>query len=231
MKKLLRRFRRDWNVLLGRGPRVGNRVRLNHEYLGNETASWAILRGSLTPRSVVYSFGVGRDISFDLAVIERYGAQVHAFDPTPRAAEWMDRQETPPQLVFHRIGIANYDGTARFSPPTRPTDVSYSLKTATTSDGVVEAPVARLATLMTSLGHAHLDLLKMDIEGAEFDVLNDILKQDLEVTQIALEFHHFFPNISPRETEMAIRQLRDHGYALFAVSDTGVNYSFVKINC
>ena len=30
---------------------------------------------------MVYSFGVGQDISWDLAMIERFGVTVHAFDP------------------------------------------------------------------------------------------------------------------------------------------------------
>jgi len=43
---------------------------------------WIRLRSAAT--AVVYSLGIGEDISFDLALIEKYGARVHAFDPTPK---------------------------------------------------------------------------------------------------------------------------------------------------
>jgi len=43
---------------------------------------WAVWPGSIRRDSVVYSFGVGDSVGWDLEMIERFGATVHAFDPT-----------------------------------------------------------------------------------------------------------------------------------------------------
>ena len=42
---------------------------------------------------------------------------------------------------------------------------------------------------MKSNGHSHLDLLKIDIEGAEYEVLNYLINKSISVTQILVEFH------------------------------------------
>ena len=41
----------------------------------------------LNPDSVVYSFGFGEDLSFEIGLAARYGVTVHLFDPSPRAME------------------------------------------------------------------------------------------------------------------------------------------------
>src|SRR3954447_23980254 len=58
--------------------------------------------GILGPSSVVYGVGVGEDITFDLAIIARYGATVHAFAPVPRAAAYAAAAAAhEPRHVFH----------------------------------------------------------------------------------------------------------------------------------
>src|SRR5688572_4934876 len=61
--------------------------------LGN----WSLLAGPIDEQSVVYSFGVGDNVSWDLAMIERFGVTVHAFDPTPQSIAWVARQPLPKQ--------------------------------------------------------------------------------------------------------------------------------------
>jgi FkbM family methyltransferase len=39
------------------------------------------------------------------------------------------------------------------------------------------------------LGHNRIDLLKVDIEGAEYTVLQDLIQERIPVTQILIDFH------------------------------------------
>jgi FkbM family methyltransferase len=177
----------------------------------------------------VYSFGVGEDVSFDLAVIEKFGAQVHAFDPTPKSVEWVKKQTLPSKFRFHELGVAGHDGVARFSLP-RPDYVSYSVSDEP-PDGerVVEAQVERLATIMKRLGHSRIDLLKMDIEGSEYSVIDDLAKSRPEISQLLVEFHHEIGNPqSVMQTRNAISRLNALGYQLFHTSETGREYSFIR---
>ncbi len=53
--------------------------------LGSPHAGWDVEVVGIDQDSVVYSFGVGEDVSFDLDLISRCGCTIHAFDPTPKA--------------------------------------------------------------------------------------------------------------------------------------------------
>ena len=50
---------------------------------------WSVPEILLGPESVCYLVGTGEDISFDLALIDRFGCTVHAFDPVPSAQEFV----------------------------------------------------------------------------------------------------------------------------------------------
>lgn len=203
-------------------------VRVPVEHLGADRADWRFQADILSPESVVYSFGVGEDVSFDLELIHRYGLVVHAFDPTPHSIEWISTRSLPDAFVFHPVGLAAYDGVARFHPPDNPTYKSYSLLDADPGARTVEAPVKRLSSIMRDLGHDRIDLLKMDIEGAEYDVLPDVLDAHVPVDQILVEFHHRFPSVGIDATRNALRLLKEHGYRIISVSPSGEEYAFRK---
>jgi hypothetical protein len=88
--------------------------------------------------------------------------------------------------------------------------------------------VRRLATLMRDLGHRSIDVLKMDIEGAEYEVIDDILGSRLQIEQILVEFHHRLPGVGIDRTRRAVRNLNEAGYRIFFASDTGEEYSFIR---
>jgi hypothetical protein len=62
-------------------------VNCAESWVGNERARWCICPGALSVSSVVYFFGVGEDVSFELEMIRQFGVRVHAFDPTPRSID------------------------------------------------------------------------------------------------------------------------------------------------
>jgi ribosomal protein L4 len=68
----------------------------------------------------------------------------------------------------------------------------------------------------------------MDIEGAEYAAIRDILKSNLNIQQILIEFHHRFREIGINETKQAIELLRKHGYQIFSISTSREEYSFIK---
>jgi FkbM family methyltransferase len=194
--------------------------------LGNRHACWFVSPGGLGPTAVVYSFGVGRDLSFERALIERFGVTVHAFDPTPHALEWVRSQQLPDRLVVHGLGLADRDGTARFIPSERVGDENFSMVRQTGIGDAIDAPVRRFVTLAALVGAAP-DLVKMDIEGAEYSVLPDMLASGFRPRQLMIEFHHRWREVSTRRTREAIRLLNRHGYLVADVSPKGREYTFV----
>ena len=79
---------------------------------------------------------------------------------------------------------------------------------------------------MNLRGHSKIDLLKMDIEGFEYEVIEDILQKSLDIRQICLEFHHFMRGISRRKTLKAIRGLKAAGFVL--IYKTRFDYTFIR---
>lgn len=213
--------------LLGLPRRV--QVHCERELHGLQRIGWTVCPTLLSAESIAYSFGVGRNISFDLSLIERFGMVVHAFDPTPFAAGWV-RVATglPAQFRFHEWGLADYDGCARFKPSLKFTANYTLLDRPATEHLAVEAAVYRLSTIMDRLGHDHIDLLKMDIEGAEYGVIQDIVASQARVTQILVEWHHRWRNVGKRRTREAIALLNRGGYRIFNISEAGNEMSFIR---
>lgn len=213
---------------LGREPRIRTELDVPVEVHGTTYGGAAIWPGRLDADSVVYSLGVGEDLSFDLSLIAAHGVAVHAFDPTPRSVEWVARQDLPERLRFHPWAVADRDGVLTLHPPSDPRHVSHRA-VPTTGGGrePVEVPCRRLISIAAELGHDRIHLLKVDIEGFEYSVLADLLDSGPEVDQIVVEFHHRFDGIPAARTRAALDQLNRAGYRVFHVSPRGHEVSLV----
>lgn len=217
----MKEAKRWLKVLLGREPWIRREVRLDLERHGGDYGGWNVWPTPLDAASVVYSLGVGEDVSFDLSLIERFGVTVHAFDPTPRSAAWVARQRLPDRFRFHPVGVYDRDGTVELFPPSDPAHVSCSVVPAAAGGPPIEVPVRRLSTLLAELGHPRIDLLKIDIEGAEYAVLRDLLASGVAVGQLLVELHHRFPTIGLARSRAAIAELRRAGFRVFDVTPHG----------
>lgn len=223
---LLRAAAGVYRRLRGR-PRHGVELDAGWVFLGTEYGGYAVLPERLGPESIVYSVGLGEDISFDLSLIERFGCRVYGFDPTPRSIEWLASQALPDSFELHRYGLADFDGVARFAPPQNPAHVSHTLLETETA-GAVEFPVKRLSTVLAELGHQRLDVLKLDIEGAEYGVLEEMFELGVFPGQLLVEFHHGMHGISLARTEMMLDRLLSAGYRVFEARDTGREFSLAR---
>ena len=223
-----RRFKLSLKRLIGREPRLKLDLRLPLESYG----VWRVCPDLLPPGGVVYSLGVGEDIDFDLAMIRLRNMEVHAFDPTPNSVDWLERQDMPDAFHFHPWAVADQDGSF-FLYPRLLRDGSASstmftlLPEAVDQEGGVEVPAKTLSTILKTLQHRHVDVLKMDIEGAEYGVLEGLLNSELRPTQLLIEFHHRHAGLDKAQTVKAISGLRSAGYALVDISSTGREFSFV----
>lgn len=208
-------------------PRHGVELDASWVFLGTEYGGYAVLPERLGPDSIVFSVGLGEDISFDLALIERFGCRVHGFDPTPRSIAWLESQALPERFQLHRYGLADFDGVARFAPPENPAHVSHHLVKGS-GESVSEFPVKRLSTVLAALGHARLDVLKLDIEGAEYGVLDEMLATGTLPGQLLVEFHHGMHGIPLARTEAMLDRLISAGYRVFEARDTGREFSLAR---
>ena len=226
------------------------------ERIGTPYGGWIIPKNWLTPDSICYLVGAGEDISFDLGVAAKYGCQVHIFDPTPRAVSHFQEvaknisqglptkcttspsgfypeypAEVASHLKFRPIGIWEEDTTLRFFAPQNEAHISHSLVNLQRSERHIEVPVRKLSGMMRELGTPRLNLLKLDIEGAEYQVIRSILEDKIEVDILCIEFdesaaNHLDTNYVER-IEQSLKSLLDAGFRVIAKEAGCHNYSLV----
>jgi len=197
-----------------------------------ESDGWKYIPELLRADSVVYSLGVGDSIDLDIDLIHRYSVEVHAFDPTPYSEEWIATVELPATFVFHPWAAAGEDGSLRlYRRVNKRGKKSAVMWTAegVAGDGAdyIDAPAYTICTMMQKLGHEHVDLLKIDVEGAEYAILDSLGDVAKRPTQLLVEFHHRFPGIGKQRTADCIDNLRKLGYRIFSISETGREIGFV----
>lgn len=138
----------------------------------------------------------------------------------------MKNQNLPKDFIFVPTALSITDGYLTFYSPENESNVSYTA----IPNGKSKAETVKcecLKTISQNLKHNTIDLLKMDIEGFEYDVLKNIIEENIRPKQLLIEFHHFFPEIGNIKTEEMIFFLEKNGYRLYNVADSFCEYAFV----
>jgi FkbM family methyltransferase len=200
-------------------------------WYGSSYGGFYINPDLLSSKSVVYSFGIGKDMSFDLACIRKHQCQVFGFDPTPKSIQWIKAQKIHGNFHFQEFGISvGKSGKATFYIPENPHGTSGSLFKSDELNIVkpIEVTMKSFEDIAAELGHSHLDVLKMDIEGSEYEVLENVLKSRVTIDQILVEFHDRQFDQQVYRSRSIVNKLRESGYEIFAHSDTYEEISFIK---
>ena len=173
--------------------------------------SWLPVALRLPGKPVIYAAGAGEDLSFEVALASEFDCDLRVIDPTPRAGRHFQGlaeataaglpflvngnpespyRVTPAEMArmrFHALGVAGSDGEQRFYFPQKPTHVSCAI-----GEGKGDYFTARcltLPSLLRELGHDHIDLLKLDIEGAEYGALEGLAPGPSLPRYLCVGFH------------------------------------------
>jgi FkbM family methyltransferase len=147
---------------------------------------------AISERPVVISAGVGEYIDFDLALLERHDVRLFLVDPTPASKRYIEKANLPANASFHAIAMSDYDGEIELFSDNLEGDFESTPSVSSQDRGFggkgSVVPCRRVKTLMEENGVEHLDILKLDIEGAAIAVLHDTLDAGIYPNQIAAEF-------------------------------------------
>lgn len=133
--------------------------------IGNERDGGYLLVDNFVKANngIAYSFGISNDISFDEA-ISKQGYDVYMYDHTINGISTGNER-----LHYFKQGIGD-------------------------ADGKMDGKLNTLEYYLNVNGHNNMDnmILKMDVEGAEWDFFKSVQKNTLmRFDQVVMEIHHF----------------------------------------
>ncbi len=193
--------------------------------VGSPYGGWTIPDALIDSSWLCYCVGAGGDITFDLELVRRHGATVRAVEPVEEYVQLaLKDSDGVAGLTVHRAAIATADGPVRMGVTHDIGSRSVSAAGLYEARAYVELPGRTLPSLMAELGDTRIDLLKLDIEGAEYEVVPQLDLRGLGVKLFAVQLHH---TGSVRDARALIRRLAADGYVPVA-RRPAVKVAFVR---
>lgn len=226
-----RRLKLKARQFIGTEPKF----RVDMSLITQDYSGWKLVPSLINENDIVYSVGICDDIAFDLDIINKKKVQLFAFDPTPYSVQWVAKQILPSKFNFFPWAAAGIDGKFFLYPRVnkygKKSDVMYTFHNQEEErDDGVSVDAFTFESMAKKLGHYKIDLLKIDIEGAEYEFLNTLLSSSMRPKQLLVEFHHRFEGIGKNKTIHAVNSLREEGYLIINISVTGREICFVHKN-
>lgn len=185
--------------------------------------NYSLVERLVPDEPVVFSLGVGEDVRFDLALIERHNASIHLFDPTPRSARYVENHGNLDRAKFNQIAIADFDGVLDVYiddlQDSFESTTSVSVVSRNSAAPSLQVPCKTIRTTMREKGICHIDILKIDVEGAGVAILEGLLDAEVYPTQIAGEFER--PPVASKldsyfeKLRQIFERLRALGYTIY----------------
>lgn len=153
------------------------------------TGGFEVPGAALGPESVVYVAGAGPDGGVAPGIVARFGCTVHLYDADPRAAEHVARVAArEPRVAFQPVALWDHAGTVTVHAPRlrgyqahRPADLRGSHES-------FSAPARSLVQALADDGHDTVDLLCVAVDGAEYRLVDHILRAPVDVRALCLRW-------------------------------------------
>tara|TARA_B100000900_G_scaffold416215_1_gene450142 strand:- start:22905 stop:23768 length:864 start_codon:yes stop_codon:yes gene_type:complete len=147
----------------------------------------------LNSKSVIYSFGIGENLGFEKRIAETFKCNVYCFDPTSLAKNFMGKHKYDKDLIFFQpYGIWNTDGKIKFyyQDETNHNNSGGSITNLFETNNYDFLECLKLSSIMKKNNHESVDVVKLDIEGASIQVIEDFIGENIHPKQIVVEFEY-----------------------------------------
>ena len=153
----------------------------------------------------------------DYTIFAAYGrpnAQVLAFEPFPESfqllRENLDLNQIDNVEIFSQA-VSSQEGTLQFgSPSSDPLSMQTAHGLLAPAGHALQVPAVSLASIINGPAGGRIDLLKLDCEGAEYDILLNSTPAVLEkIDRIVMEYHN---GLTPFSHDDLVKHLTENGY-------------------
>lgn len=184
--------------------------------LGTNYGGWWVPKElQLDSNSIIYLVGAGEDISFDLILSDNFDSYIYIIDPTNKAIKhfqqvkdfYADKNNKITgniqsdyytkinnlnpnfnKICFLEVGLWNCKQTCKFYRQSNEAYVSQSLVDGMFSNIFDIVEVDTIKNIMDTFHHKNIDLLKLDIEGAELAVIENMFYENIFPKYLLIEF-------------------------------------------
>ncbi|MES2646941.1 MAG: FkbM family methyltransferase [Bacteroidota bacterium] len=228
--RFLRSAGRELNILTSRKTRVRKAIDCRSEWYGDRGSGFFLFPDLLNKTAIVYSFGIRQNISFETAIINQHASHVFAFDATRGSILWVEKQVLPPAFNFHPFGLNKRNGTVNFKIPGNKQLLSarFANQPFVAERLPIPVSVKSFTDITLQFEHKQIDILKIDLDGSEYEVLDSILTSRIEVVQLLIKINEKRFADGKTRTKKLFASLKEHGYEIFAVSNDMEKLSFIK---
>lgn len=195
-----------------------------HSRFVSRLCSHTFVSGFLNRQSVVVDLGLNQG-EFARGIHEKFGCSVYGAEPVPELYEALRGQKG---LVAENCAIAAVAGsrTLHLAPGRC---ASFTSSAETERGGTVEVRTVPLADFLARHHVTRVDLLKVDIEGAELEMFAHLPESVLaQIRQITVEFHDFMYPETASEVQKTISALRAAGFHCVRFSKDNIDLLFLN---
>lgn len=207
---------------------------------GGVISEWFVTQTRREQPVVIISAGIGDQINFELDLLSRLAglglrAELYAIDPTPKSLAFLAEQKLPANFHVIPYALTSRDGEISFSLPRDPRWVSGSEVELSddSRDLDYENRITVSGKTLTSIMAEHnierVDLLKMDIEGSEFSVLDNILEDRIPIEEMLIDVHHYLMPGGDGLLKGMLSGLKRGGFGIFE-SEEDKTFSCISRN-
>jgi len=184
------------------------------EYLGTDYGGWLLDLDLVPFQSTIISAGVGEDISFDRELIKRKSCQIIGIDPTLKSHRYIESCNQLDNFTLIKKALHGVDDDViKIFKNKNPTHVSESILESHHSIKKFDYYFAETTTLQKLFEtYNNISVIKMDIEGSEYEVIESLKSIPSSICQICVEFHHFCSDRSTEQTKTMIEHLKKFGF-------------------
>jgi FkbM family methyltransferase len=161
----------------------------------------------LDENSVVFDLG-GYEGQWASDIFSKYHPKIYIFEPIPEFADGIRKRfEKNEKVIVFNFGLSNYtnnsiiylskDGTSLYN---KKGNLSIDIK------------IVRAIDFLADQKISHINLIKINIEGAEFDLLEDLISSNFikDIDNIQIQFHEFVPDARERMKFIQRNLLKTH---------------------
>jgi len=184
-----------------------------------------IYKDTFDNSSILIDVGCASDPDLSKHMLNKYGLRAFGVDPTLKHAFALRALEENTKGRFKHIqaAVTVKDGKITFYETfdkESGSAVSHHSNATNEATKSYEVESVSLKTLLARAGVTKVDFLKLDLEGAEYELLKNITAEDLKpFKQLFVEFHHHCTSYSKRDTKATVQSLCDKGFRSFTLND------------